>query len=141
VQPDGRYLDVVLADVHGIKRTLHAYAEKSPRVRGREIIVFLRYTKMNKVSSMDTDTLSRVTRTEQGHDDGAIFVSNFPSTTTQEELSEVERKYKQFMMRMPFALLSLKQVGFLSGFIIISPGSGYAYFVSYIPTGIMSRKY
>ena len=69
--------------------------------------MFRKYTKMNKVSSMDTDTPSQVARTEQGHDDGAIFLSNFPPTTTQEELSEVERKYKQFVMRMPFALLSL----------------------------------
>jgi hypothetical protein len=76
--------------------------------------MFRKYTKMNKVSSMDTDTPSWVARTEQGHDDGAIFLSNFPPTTTQEELSEVERKYKQFVMRMPFALLSLSQASGLS---------------------------
>jgi len=63
--------------------------------------VFRKYTKMNKVSGMDTDTLSRATRTEQGRDDGAIFVSNFPPTTTQEELLEALKpfgKYEQFVM-------------------------------------------
>jgi hypothetical protein len=110
VQPDGRCADVVFADVHGVKRTLYAYAEKLLRARGREIIVFRKYTKMNKVSGMDTDTLSRATRTEQGRDDGAIFVSNFPPTTTQEELLEALKpfgKYEQFVMCMSFAILSL----------------------------------
>jgi hypothetical protein len=48
--------------------------------------VFRKYKKINKVSGMDTDTLSWATRTEQGRDDGAISVSNFPPTMTQEEL-------------------------------------------------------
>ncbi|KAF8492404.1 hypothetical protein F5888DRAFT_1730566 [Russula emetica] len=89
VQPDGRCADVVFADVHDVKRTLHAYAEKPLLVRGKEIIVFRKYTKMNEVSgSMDTntDTPSRATRTKQGRDDGAIFVSSFSPTTLQEEL-------------------------------------------------------
>jgi hypothetical protein len=85
---------------------------------------------------MDADTPSRVTRTEQGRDDGAIFGSNFPPTTTQEDLSEAERKYEQFVVRLSFALLSLKQVGFLSGFIIIGLGNTC---ISYIRTRIMSR--
>ena len=33
---------------------------------------------MNKVYGMNVDTSSQVTWTKQGHDDGAIFVSNFP---------------------------------------------------------------
>jgi len=47
--------------------------------------VFRKYTKMNKVSGMDRDrdTPSRVTRTEQGRDDGVIFVSDFPRMTTE----------------------------------------------------------
>jgi hypothetical protein len=54
--------------------------------------VFRKYTKMSKVSGLDTDTEtdtpSRATRTEQGRDDGAILVSNSPPTTTEEELLE-----------------------------------------------------
>ena len=76
--------------------------------------MFRKYAKMNKVSSMDTDTdtLSRATRTEseQGRDDGAIFLSNFPPTTTREELLEALEpfgKYERFVMRMSFAFLSL----------------------------------
>lgn len=37
-----------------------------------------KYTKMNRISGMDTDTPSWATRTEQSRDDGVIFVSNFP---------------------------------------------------------------
>jgi hypothetical protein len=81
-------VDIVFTDVHVIKRNLHAYAEKSLLVRGREIIVFRKYTKTNKISGMDTDTPSRVTWIEQDRDDGARFVSNFPHTTTQEAVLE-----------------------------------------------------
>jgi hypothetical protein len=135
VQQDERHADVVFADVHGVKRTLHAYAEKPLRVRGREIVMFRKYTKIKKVSDMDTDSdTPSATRTEQGRDDGGIFVSNFPPTTTQEEILEALGpfgKYEQFVMRMSFALLSvsLKQVGFLSGLIIIGPGSKRAHFI------------
>jgi hypothetical protein len=103
VQPDGRRADVVFADVHGVKRTLHAYAETPLRVRGREITVFRKHTEM------DTDTPSRATRAEQGRDGGAIFVSNFPPRMTQEELLEVLEpfgKYEKLVMRMCFAFLS-----------------------------------
>jgi len=48
VQQDGRRADVVFADVHSVKCTLHAYAEKPRRLRSREIIVFRKYTKMNR---------------------------------------------------------------------------------------------
>ena len=112
VQPDGRRADVVFADVHGVKSTLHAYAEKPLHVRGREIIVFRKYTKMNKVSGLhtDADTPSRVTRNEQGRYDRTIFVSDFPPTTMQEELLEALEpfgKYEQFVMRMSFLSHSL----------------------------------
>jgi hypothetical protein len=40
VQPDGRHTDVVFADVHPVKCTLHAYAETLLYLGGREIIVF-----------------------------------------------------------------------------------------------------
>jgi RNA recognition motif-containing protein len=112
VQPDGRCADVVFADVHGVKSTLHAYAEKPLHVRGREIIVFRKYTKMNKVSDLDADAdpPSRVTWTEQGCDDTTIFVSDFPPTMMQEELLEALEpfgKYEKFVMCMSFAFLSL----------------------------------
>jgi RNA recognition motif-containing protein len=66
--------------------------------------VFRKHTKM------DTDTPSRAKRTEQGRDGGAIFVSNFPPTMTQEELLEALEpfgKYEKLVMRIFFAFLSL----------------------------------
>ena len=97
--------DVVFADVHGVKRTLHAYAERPLLVRGREIIVFRKNT-MDTVSGTDTGT-SRTTRTENGRGGRAIFVSNFHPRVTQEELLRVLKpfgKYKRFVMGMSFAL-------------------------------------
>ena len=38
-------------------------------------------------------------------------------------------KFEQIVMRMSFVLPSLRQVGCLSGLIIIGPGSNYAYFI------------
>jgi RNA recognition motif-containing protein len=108
---DGRRADVVFSDVRGVKHTLHAFAEKPLLVRGREITVFRKNTKINKVYGMDTDTPSRAIRT--GRDDGAIFVSNFPPTMTQQELLKALEpfgKYEEFVMRMSFALsLSLSR--------------------------------
>jgi RNA recognition motif-containing protein len=82
-------------------------------VRGREIDVFRKHAERgNKESGVDADatTASRAgscrisyTRAGQGHDDGAIFVSNFAPDTTQEELSEVLvpfGKYQRLAMRM-----------------------------------------
>ena len=67
----------------------HAHVPTTRRkMHGRrfwEIIVFREYTKMNNVSGADTNP-SCATRTEQCHDGGAIFMSKFPSMTTQEEL-------------------------------------------------------
>ena len=83
MQPDGRCADVVFADAHGVKHTLHAYPEQPLRVRRREIIVFRKYTKVNRLaegrdkeSDMDMRTSSRTARTGRDHDDGAEFVSN-----------------------------------------------------------------
>ena len=109
VQLDGRSADVVFADVSGVKRALHAYAEKPLRVRGREITVFRKHTGTNKVSGMDADAPTRATRTERDLEGGAIFVSNFPPTTTREELLEALEpfgKYEEFKMRMSFTLVS-----------------------------------
>jgi hypothetical protein len=58
------------------------------------------------------------TRTEQGRDDGAIFVSSFHHNTTQEELSEALAsfgKYQRLVMRMSlfaFIIPSRSWVGF-----------------------------
>jgi RNA recognition motif. (a.k.a. RRM, RBD, or RNP domain) len=117
VQLDGRRADVVFADVSGVKRALHAYAEKPLRVRGREITVFRKHTGTNKVSGMDVDASTRATRTERDLEGGAIFVSNFPPTTTQEELLEALEpfgNYEEFKMRMSFTLLSRSQACGLS---------------------------
>ena len=44
-------------------------------MHGWEIIVFRKYMKMNNVSGVETNAPSWATRTEQCHDEGAIFVS------------------------------------------------------------------
>ena len=85
MQPKGRYPDVVFADAHSVKRTLHAYPKQPLRVRGREIIVFRKYKKINRGKEgsdhepgADLDTSPRTTGTRQDHDDGpgAVFASN-----------------------------------------------------------------
>ena len=124
IEPDGKRAAVVFANVHGVKNTLHSYAEKPLYVLGREVTVFRKHTKTNKVSGMDGDwdAPSRATRTEHVPGDGVIFVSNFPRMTTVEELSkgvEPFGKYEKFVMRMCF-FLSTRQVGFLSGLIVLS---------------------
>ena len=87
--------DVVFADVHGVNRALHAYAEKPLRVWGREIIVFCKYTGTYKVHDMNMDLDTR--------DGGATFVSNpLAPTMTQEELLEAMEpsdKFWKFVMR------------------------------------------
>jgi hypothetical protein len=70
--------------------------------------VFLKYTKMNNVSGMNADTPSWATRTEQGRDDGATFVSNFLQDDTRGAIGGTG-KYEQFVTRMSFAFLSLSQ--------------------------------
>jgi RNA recognition motif-containing protein len=128
VQPDGRRADVVFADVHGVKRTLHAYAEQPFCVRGQEIVVFRKHSNRGtedngRGSSADMDYASRggsyrtssYTRDRQGQDDGAIFVSDLPPDTTYRELSEALApfgKYERLAMRTFLAFLT--SWGFLS---------------------------
>jgi hypothetical protein len=114
LQPDGRSADVIFADVHGVKRTLHAYADRPLRVRGREITVFRKQAATNGSGMEENDmelggantriaSASQTTRTEDGHEEVGMFVSNFPWHTTQEELSEVLEplgKYERLVMRM-----------------------------------------
>jgi hypothetical protein len=96
--------DVVFADVHSVRRTLHAYAEMPICIRGREIALFRKNTGMNReVSGADRDT-----QNEEDNPGGAICVSNFPPNMKQEELLEAFEpfgKYKKVVMRMPFAFL------------------------------------
>jgi hypothetical protein len=128
VDPDGRRADVVYGDAHGVKRALHAYAEQPLCVRGQEIDVFRKHAKRgDKESGVDMDATTALrasssrtsyTRTEQGRDDGAIFVSSFHHNTTQEELSEALAsfgKYQRLVMRMSlfaFIIPSRSWVGF-----------------------------
>lgn len=112
IQRDGRRAEVVFADDYGVKRTLHAYAEKPLLVRGKEITVFRKQTTgVNRASSgMGMDASSRTSGPEQGLDGGAIFVGNFPPKMTQEELFEALApfgKYEKFVMRMSFLPCSL----------------------------------
>ena len=58
--------------------------------------------------------LSRVVMTEPPYDDARGAIGG---------------RTEQFVMRMSFPFLSLKQVGFLSGLIITGPGSKYACFI------------
>jgi hypothetical protein len=110
LHPDGNEANVVFVDVHGVKRTLHAYAERPIRVRGREIIVFRKSTTTNNevVSGVHTTaTPSQATQTGEARDGGVLFVSDFPPTMTQEELIEALEpfgKYDKFVMRTSFCL-------------------------------------
>ena len=128
LEPDRSLADIIFADIHGVKRTLHAYAEKPLRVKGREIFVFRRYSEMRKEPSVPS-------LPTPGRDDGTIFVANFPPSSTEEELSKALEpfgKVEQIMMRMSFSLLlSLSQTSGPSErtCYIIGPGSKYAYLV------------
>ncbi|KAI0289132.1 hypothetical protein BC826DRAFT_636595 [Russula brevipes] len=121
VHPGGSSADVLFADVHGLRRTLHAYADEPIRVRGQEITVFRKHAREAGLSlgahsvaaenAVLRDKSTSHSFAEQGESDGAIFVTDFPLDTTQEELSEALGslgKYERFVMR---------------------PDSKYAYFV------------
>jgi hypothetical protein len=150
VHPGGRRADVAFADVHGVRRTLHAYAEKPLRVRGKEIIVFRKQKRADleggdeepdfgagvgaawREGSFRTPASSSShTRYGQGRGDGAIFVSSFPPGTTPGELAEVLAqfgKYERMVMRMQFLCFSFCVL--LSKLVvIIGPDSKYAFFV------------
>ena len=70
---------------------------------------------------MDTDTQSRATRGEQNRDNGASLCPTFPLRRHEElsmalePLTESFGEYEQFVVRMSFALRTLKQVCLLSG--------------------------
>ncbi|KAH9044961.1 hypothetical protein EDB83DRAFT_2406379 [Lactarius deliciosus] len=118
----GTHADIVFADAQGVKRTLHAYAEQPFFVRGREVVVLRKRAReaSNGVRAVNDDQADANTawqagpsraRTDQGDGRGAIFVSQFPLGTTQDDLWEALSrfgKYDKFVMR---------------------PGSRYAYFM------------
>ena len=113
LHPDGKDANVIFVDDHGVKRTLHAYAERPIRVRGREITVFRSSMTMND-EMVDTASPSQATPTGGGGG-GVIFVSDFPPKMTQEDLIEALEpfgEYKKFVMRMSFFAFTLWQVGF-----------------------------
>jgi hypothetical protein len=108
----GTRADVVFADVHGVKRTLHAYAERPIRVRGKEIIVFRKRRRTReeeegggglKINDVSASRRTGAAPAERGHDRETIFVSGFPQDSTQEELCEALvpfGKHEAFVMRM-----------------------------------------
>lgn len=110
VHAGGRRADVVFADVESVTRSLHAYAEQPLWVRGRSVVVFrgkhsAGVNAGGAVASRGPFYVRNEQDGDDGANDGAIFVSNFPAGTTQEQLSEVFRplgKYKKFVMRMFF---------------------------------------
>ena len=70
-------------------------------MKGREVLVFRKYTKKNKEPSV-------LLLPTPGCDTGSIFVANFPPVSTQEELSKALEpfgKVEQIIMRMSFDLL------------------------------------
>lgn len=92
MQPDGRSAAVVFADAAAVSRALHAYAEEPLRVRGQEIVVF-RKRPAHGGPGVRTGALRGTPRAghekrDDGEGNGAIFVSNFPAGTTQEEVLE-----------------------------------------------------
>ncbi|KAI9435437.1 hypothetical protein H4582DRAFT_2130446, partial [Lactarius indigo] len=111
-------------------------------VRGQEAVVFRKRasearTDVRAVNDNQADANtawkadpSRAT-TDRGDGRGAIFVSQFPLGTTQEDLWEALSrfgKYEKFVMRMYNACIaSLARL--LSGFNTLGPGSRYAYFM------------
>ena len=119
VHPGGRSADVLFADVHGLRRTLHAYADQPIRVRGQEITIFRKHTRGAGLLSLGAHDVTgenavwqeksaSYSFTEKGEPDGAIFVTDFPLDTTQEELSEALGslgRYDRFVMRTFFIFL------------------------------------
>jgi len=141
--PGGTRADIKFANAHGAKRTLHAYAEQSFFVRGREIVVFRKcaHEASPGVSAVKDDQENANTawpanpsraKADRGDGRGAIFVSQFPSGTTQDELWEALSRfgrYERFVMRMynaciaPLARLLTERTRHAG------PGSRYAYFM------------
>ncbi|KAF8257906.1 hypothetical protein EI94DRAFT_1219986 [Lactarius quietus] len=115
----GKRADIIFMDGQGVKRTLHAYAEQPIFVRGQEVIVF-RKCSPEGVKAVNNNQANANTplqadpsreRTDWGDGRETIFVSQYPSGTTQDELCEALSrfgKYERFVMR---------------------PGSKYAYFI------------
>ena len=110
VDPGGRRADVEFVDADGVRRALHAYAERTLCVRGREIVVFRKHGQGADVGVRRR--LLYVRRSERDGGDvaaaagqGAIFVSDFPGGTLQEELVGALAplgKYERFVMRTCF---------------------------------------
>jgi hypothetical protein len=145
VQPDGRKAEVVFADAGAVSKVLHAYAERPLRVRGQEIVVF-RKRSSQRGPAVRVGTLHGTARRGYEKDvegDGAIFVSNFPAGTTQEEVLDALAplgKNEGIVMRTWFSpctpaffvfvfrfLLSRVRVCLFLSPILTGPGSKYAY--------------
>jgi prepilin-type processing-associated H-X9-DG protein len=143
IHPGGRHADVTFADGHGMKRTLHAYAERPLCVRGEEVIVFRKHKDPEDLeggveeefgAAVDTAwrdddyrssaSSSSYSRVGKSPNDGAIFVSGFLPGTTLGEISEALAqfgKYERMVMRMfSFAMIP-HFLPLLSELVIIRP--------------------
>lgn len=139
MSPGGTRADVIFADADGVKRTLHAYAEQPLFVREREAIVFRKCSNETSAVNNDRAIVNTAWKTdpsragaEQVDGGGVIFVSQFPSGTTQGELWEALSRfgrYERFVMRMyNSCITSLARL--LTGRTRhLGPGSKYAYFM------------
>jgi hypothetical protein len=138
--PGGTRADVIFVDAHGVKRTLHAYAEQPLFVRGREVIVFRKCVheasaSVRAVNDEQANTAWQAdpscAREDRGDGSGAIFVSQFPSGTTQDELWEALSRfgrYERFVMRM-YNACTISLARLLTRTRHVGPGSKYAYFM------------
>ena len=149
--PGGTRADIIYMDAEGVKRTLHAYAEEPFFVRGREVIMYRKCVhEANAGGRVGHDDQPKNTawqadpsraRPDWGDNSGAIFVSQFPSGTTQDELWEAFSrfgKYERFVMRMYNTCIT-SLVRLLSGLNTQDPDRDMH--ISYIRAMDVSRKY
>ena len=135
----------------GVKRTLHAYTDQTFSVRGREVIKFRKcvHEASTSVSVGHDDQANNTAwqadpsraRPGWGDGSGAIFVSHFPSGTTQDELWEAFSRfgrYEKFVMRMYITCIT-SLMRLLSGLNTQDPARDTH--ISYIRVTIVSRKY
>ena len=136
VGPGGTRADIIFIDAQGPKRTLHAYAEEPFFVRGQEIVIFRKCAGTDFRAVNDNEAHATIKGTSRARQDwgdgsGVIFVSQFPSGTTQDELSEAFSRfgrYERFVMRMYKHLYHFFSTR-TQRIVHTGPGSRYAYVV------------
>jgi hypothetical protein len=130
LHPGGRRADVEFVDAEGVRRALHAYAERSLHVCGREIVVFRKYGLRANVGVPRRPLFARHTPERRDGGGGgdaaagqgaAIFVSEFPRGTAREELVralEPHGKYERFVMRTCVCLFFFLPCSSFSGLLL-----------------------